>query len=116
MSSKSLHNKKALIKAMQKNLGNITASCKAVGVSRDTYYYHYNNDEDFKRECDECENIALDFVESKLHEQIDEGIPSSTIFFLKTKGKKRGYIEKQEIEHSGGIVGTFADTIKKMDS
>ena len=116
MSSKSLHNKKALIKAMQKNLGNITASCKAVGVSRDTYYYHYNSDEDFKKACDDCENIAIDFVETQLHKQIKDGVPSSTIFYLKTKAKKRGYIEKQEIEHSGGIAGSFSDAIKKIDN
>ena len=116
MAHKTEHNKKALIQAMQKNLGNVTASCKAVGLGRTTYYEYYNTDEAFKATCDECENIALDFVESKLHEQIDEGVPSSTIFFLKTKGKKRGYIEKQEIEHSGGIQGGFAEAIKKLDN
>jgi len=29
---------------------------------------------------------------------VKEGNPAATIFFLKTKGKKRGYIERQEIE------------------
>ena len=33
-----------------------------------------------------------------MHQQIKEKIPSSTIFYLKTKGKHRGYVEKQEIE------------------
>jgi hypothetical protein len=28
---------------------------------------------------------------------------SSVIFFLKTRGKKRGYIEKTQVEHSGAI-------------
>jgi hypothetical protein len=28
---------------------------------------------------------------------------SAVIFFLKTKGKKRGYIEKTQLEHSGSI-------------
>ena len=116
MAIKTQQTKKALIKAMRKNLGNITASCKAVDVNRSTYYDYYNSDEDFKAECDECENIAIDSVETQLHKQILDGIPSSTIFFLKTKGKKRGYIEKQEIEHSGGIQGGFAEAIKNIDN
>ena len=41
--------------------------------------------------------MALDFAESQLHKQIQNGEVSSTIFYLKTKGKKRGYIERQEI-------------------
>lgn len=105
MASKTLHTKKALIQAMQKSLGNITQSCKIVGVSRDTYYSYYNKDTDFAMACDDCENIALDFVESQLHQQIKNGVPSSTIFFLKTKGKKRGYVERKEIEHDGKIEG-----------
>lgn len=105
MASKTLHTKKALIEAMQKSLGNVSQSCRIVGVSRDTYYSYYNTDDDFKKSCNDCDNIALDFVESQLHKQIKDGVPSSTIFYLKTKGKKRGFVEKQEIEHSGGIDG-----------
>jgi hypothetical protein len=36
-----------------------------------------------------------------LHKQIQDGNPTSTIFYLKTKGKKRGYIERQEFAHEG---------------
>lgn len=95
-------NKAALIEAMQKSLGVVTSACKAVGVNRTTFYKYYNNDPDFARACDECSEIALDFAESQLHKQIQGGNPSSTIFYLKTKGKKRGYIEKQEIDHTSG--------------
>jgi hypothetical protein len=46
-------------------------------------------------------DMALDFAESQLHKQISEGEVSATIFYLKTKGKKRGYIEKVEQEITG---------------
>jgi len=105
MSNKTKHNKKALVDAMQKSLGNVSQSCRIVGLSRKTYYEYYNTDNEFKASCIDCENIALDFVESQLHKQIKDGVPSSTIFYLKTKGKRRGFVEKQEIEHSGGIDG-----------
>ena len=44
----------------------------------------------------DIENIALDFVESQLHQQIGNGEVASTIFYMKTKGRKRGYVERIE--------------------
>ena len=42
--------------------------------------------------------MSLDFAESQLHKQINDGSTTATIFLLKTKGKDRGYVEKQQIE------------------
>lgn len=97
--NKTLQTKKQLIEAMEQSLGVVTQACKMVGVSRVTYYDYYNNDEEFKKAIDELQNVALDFAESQLHKQIREGSTSATIFYLKTKGKNRGYIERQEIQH-----------------
>jgi len=117
-------NKKALIVAMQKCLGVVTQACKMVNVSRDTYYTYYNEDPEFKRACDDCSEIALDFAESKLHKQIEDNVPTSTIFFLKTKGKNRGYIERFENDNtlrnqSGEVFKLEIDTktapIEKID-
>jgi len=102
MNNKMQQTKKALIEAMRSSLGVVTTACKKVGVDRTTYYRYYRDDEDFKNAVDDVENIALDFVESQLHKQIKEGSTAATIFYLKTKGKRRGYIERQEVEVSGG--------------
>src|SRR4051812_42832968 len=90
-------NKKALLEALEKSLGVVTTACKTVGLDRGTFYRYYNEDADFKKEVDSIEDIALDFAESKLHKQIDKGDTTATIFYLKTKGKRRGYIERQEV-------------------
>ena len=82
--------KNNLINALEKHLGVVTSACKEVGCNRSTFYKYYNNDSKFKEKVDELQNVALDFV-------------TSTIFYLKTKGKKRGYIEQQILEHKGGI-------------
>jgi len=89
-------NKKAMLEAMEKALGVVTTACKRVGISRDTYYRWYNQDEKFRKAIDDLENVALDFAESKLHEQINDNNTAATIFYLKTKGKKRGYVERTE--------------------
>jgi len=109
--------KKALVQAMQKCLGVVTQACKMVDVSRDTYYTYYREDPDFKKQCDDCSEIALDFAESKLHKQIEDGVPVSTIFFLKTKGKNRGYIEKteQDITSGGEKISFSPKEIKSMN-
>jgi len=83
-------------------LGVVTTACKKVGVSRTTFYEYYNTDEKFKKDIDELEAVALDFAESQLHSQIKNGSTAATIFYLKTKGKKRGYVERQELDVSTG--------------
>lgn len=97
---KTRQNKERLVEAMHKSLGIVTQACTAVGVARDTYYQYYNNDPAFKKRIDDIQNVALDFVEGQLFKQINKGEVSSTIFYLKTKGKNRGFVERQEIEHA----------------
>lgn len=96
-------NKKDLLLALEKSLGVVTTACKSVGLDRTTFYRYCNEDAAFKALVDDIENIALDFAESQLHKQIQNGEVSSTIFYLKTKGKHRGYVERTQTEHSGSV-------------
>jgi len=122
MTNKVAHNKKALLQALEKSLGVVTVACKEAGVGRTSYYEYYRDDEEFRNAVDEISNVAIDFVESKLFQQIKEGNPTSTIFYLKTKGKDRGYVEKQIIDNNitgGGITievkdSGLADEIKRV--
>mgnify|MGYP003135424515 FL=1 len=91
--------KKKLISALEDNLGIVTAACKQVKVARATYYNWYNNDKDFRASVDDIQDQTLDFVETQLHKKIKDGDTTSIIFYCKTKGKKRGYVERQEIKH-----------------
>ena len=52
---------------------------------------------------EDLQDITLDFAESQLHKQIKDGNTTATIFLLKTKGKKRGYIERSEIKVDGEV-------------
>ena len=95
-------NKKAMLDALEKSLGVVTSACKSVDIARETHYRWLREDADYKAAVDELSDVALDFAESQLHKQIKEGNSTATIFFLKTKGKKRGYVERQEIDAVGG--------------
>ncbi len=100
---KSRHIKKeAMLQALENSLGVVTVACKQTDTPRSTYYKWLKEDEEFARSVKEIENIALDFAESQLHTQIKDGSTSATIFYLKTKGKKRGYIERQDIDITTG--------------
>ena len=103
MSNKGDTLKKAMLEALEKSLGVVTTACRMVDISRKTHYAWCRIDEAYKEAVDDIADIALDFAESQLHKQIKDGEVSSTIFYLKTKGKKRGYIEKVQTEHSGEI-------------
>ena len=109
--NKTVQHKKAVIEALEQSLGIVTSACKKAGVGRTTFYGWLNDDEDFAKQVKDIEDIALDFAESQLHKQIKDGNSTATIFFLKTKGKKRGYIERQEIAHEG-IESTVIDMSK----
>tara|TARA_E500000318_G_C3403838_1_gene150880 strand:- start:167 stop:535 length:369 start_codon:yes stop_codon:yes gene_type:complete len=97
------HNKKKVLEALEKSFGVVTTACKAVGVSRTQFYQWLKDDAEFKKQVDDINNIALDMAESQLHKQIINGNTSATIFYLKTKGKNRGYVERQELT---GFEGT----------
>lgn len=110
--------KKELIEALAKCHGVVSDACDLVGVSRTLFYKYMKADQDFANEAEDCQERAIDFVESKLFEKINgvtiqsynaKGLPviydqppsdTAIIFFLKTRGKARGYIEKTITENT----------------
>ncbi len=109
--NKTEQQKKAMLDALEKSLGIVTSACRAVGIGRTTHYMWMVDDEDYRDAVNSIDDIALDFVESQLHKQIKEGEVSSTIFYLKTKGKRRGYVERQEVSQVEPIKIVISDDI-----
>jgi len=62
------------------------------------HYDWLKSDPVYKAAVESIQESVIDFAESHLYKLVKEGNPAATIFYLKTKGKKRGYIERQEIE------------------
>lgn len=101
--------KKAMLEALEKSLGVVSTAAKIVGINRSTHYDWLANDEEYAQAVSDIENVALDFAESKLFKNIEKAKEASVFFYLKTKGKKRGYIERQEIQHEGNIKSTIIE-------
>lgn len=90
--------KKAMVQALEKSLGIVTAACKVVGISRQTHYNWLKEDEDYRQKVEAIPEVVLDFAENQLYKAIKNGNITATIFFLKTRGKDRGYIERIQQE------------------
>lgn len=93
--------KKLLLQSLEKNLGIVTPACKEIGLSRDRFYVYYNEDEEFKKAVDDIQNIQLDFVENQLFKKIQEGSEKSILFYMRFRGKKRGYNDSVDITTGG---------------
>tara|TARA_B100001113_G_C20552158_1_gene380888 strand:+ start:114 stop:503 length:390 start_codon:yes stop_codon:yes gene_type:complete len=95
------------------SLGNISISCEASGISRQTYYNWRKQDAEFSQQCEDIEERNLDLAEMKLLNAIREGKTAELLFYLKTKGKRRGYVERQEIT---GIDGQQLFEVRIIDT
>ena len=97
--SKKEHNlkKDALLQALENSLGIVSTACNRSGISRSSFYKWYKEDEDFRKKVDEIDNVKLDYVETKLFNNIENEKEKSIIFYLQHKGHKRGYIQRQNI-------------------
>ena len=84
---------KALIDAN----GIIATAAKRLGCTRQTVYNYIGKDKTVAAARDEAKETTLDWVESQLMKQIGTGNMTAIIFYLKTQGKGRGYVERLEL-------------------
>jgi len=86
--------KEKLLIELTKSKGIVTTACNNSGVSRSSFYVWIAEDPEFKKEVDDITEQAIDYVEGKLYQLIENEDTAATLFYLKTKGRKRGYQEK----------------------
>lgn len=110
--------KKAFLEAMDKTFGNITASAKTTGISRTIVYTWMKKDPKFKEkvESEDYGEALLDAVDSKLNKlAVIEENPQVLMFIAKTKGRRRGYIERSEVSGPDGSPISHAITIEVIN-
>lgn len=90
------------LQALEQCHGIVSVAAQNCGIGRSTLYRWLEEDPAFKSALESIREAAIDYVESKLFQLIDEKDTGSTIFFLKTRGKKRGYVERNEVSGPDG--------------
>lgn len=110
--------KKEFLENLMETRGLLVLAAKKTGISYDLFLKWRNQDEEFKNQVydllDVCNENNLDLAEGKLYSSINSGNLTSILFFLKTKGKHRGYIERQEITGNSGEALFTQDALKKI--
>lgn len=91
------------INAIHKHHGIITYVAEELGVHRAAVYRMRERHERVAIALNEARERMTDHVENKLMQRINEGDTTATIFYLKTQGKARGYVERTEVQQTGGL-------------
>lgn len=86
-----------VVKAYEKSAGNLSLCAKAIGIDRRTLDRWRKKYPELDAMMRDVEESLLDLCESRLMQNINDGNLTAIIFYLKTKGKHRGYIEGQII-------------------
>ena len=116
-----------MIEALTKTMGIVSKACEHIDISRETHYNWLRSNETYKELVDAVNEMSIDFAETQLFNLMagakrqvvtnagaiveikDAPNPTSIIFYLKTKAKHRGYIEKIETEIS--LPETISDMV-----
>ena len=91
-----------MIEALREKHGNLSAAARFLGCSRETVRRYISTYSTVQSVADEERETLIDFAENQLFQQVKDGNITAIIFTLKTIGKHRGYVERQEVTGAEG--------------
>lgn len=96
-----------IVSALERSRGMVSIAARLLGCNRQTIYNAAKVHPEIKEALDGERELMLDTAELKLIESVNKGQSWAVCFFLKTQGRKRGYIEKQDL-------GLEASTLEEL--
>lgn len=84
--------------ALKAKAGFISYAAEALGVTHSAISQRVKRSAHLQKVVYDIQESCLDLAETKLLGKIKSGDLGAICFYLKCKGKKRGYIEKQQFE------------------
>ena len=100
--TKPTHTKKEFLDALARCSGNVSEAVKQVPIHRGTHYDWLAADPEYAAAVEAIKESLIDRAEGVLHGLIGDGNVPAVLFFLKTQGKKRGYVERTETDVTSG--------------
>lgn len=101
------YSEKQFLTAIKESKGFISTIADTMGCAFTTVYQWQKKSKAVKEAIEDERIRELDFAEGQLHLLMAEKNVAAVIFFLKTQGKSRGYVEKQEIDYTQMIPNTI---------
>lgn len=83
--------KEKFIEQLKIYMNNVSRTCEALKVPRQTFEFWKRHDKKFMEMLQESEARQVDYVESKLMSQIEKGNIRAIKYFLSTRGRKYGW-------------------------
>lgn len=93
--------KSTIKSALEKARGNISLAAEVLGVTRQTVYSYMERYPDLVAVRENAENYILDIAEAHIEKAVLGGDMDAIKFYLRTKGRVRGYMTSGNITVSG---------------
>jgi hypothetical protein len=93
---------KQVVEAILLNKGLIYNTAQSLGCTRQTVYDYRDKYESVRQAIEDARYQILDVAEDRLFKAVESGEPWAIPFMLRTIGKSRGYVERQEVTGDQG--------------
>ena len=93
---------KQIEQALRESGGIFSTAAQKLGITRQAVSKRVKGSQKLQKSVDEIVEDNLDHAESNLLAGIKKGNLTAIIFFLKTKGKHRGYVARRETTGADG--------------
>ncbi len=94
---------KKIIEVLNVKAGMVTYAAEALKISTPTLYRWINKSPELQEALNAIRNANVDMAETALIDKIKQGDTTAIIFYLKCQGKGRGYVERQQVMHTGQV-------------
>lgn len=94
--NRTVERQNCMLAALGKHFGIVQRAAKAAGIEAEEHYHWLKADEQYKKAVHKAFEQVTDTVEGKLFDLIEKGNITAVIFYLKTRGKNRGYAQREK--------------------